>query len=95
MTLILTGDSRIKTQFHFIFLFLFTLMLSCSAEAQSWDFIKEKDGIKIYTRVEAGKSLKSYKGITDINVQAEKIFTLMEDINNTDWWDKKVTLAGC
>jgi len=59
--------------------------------AQSWDFIKEKDGIKIYTRVEAGKSLKSYRGVTDINAPAEKIFTLMEDINNTDWWDKKLT----
>lgn len=91
MPLILTGDSRIKTQFHIIFLFLYPLMISCSAEAQSWDFIKEKDGIKIYTRVETGRSLKSYKGITDINVQAEKIFTLMEDINNIDWWDKKLT----
>jgi hypothetical protein len=59
--------------------------------AQSWNFIKEKDGIKIYTRTEAGKSLKSYKGVTDIDVPAEKIFVKMEDINNTDWWDKKLT----
>jgi len=72
-------------------MFFFTLMVSCSMAAQSWDFIKEKDGIKIYTRVEAGKSLKSYRGVTDINAPAEKIFTLMEDINNTDWWDKKLT----
>jgi hypothetical protein len=91
MVLILTGDSGIKTQFHFILMFFFTLIISCSTEAQSWDFIKEKDGIKIYTRMEAGKSLKSYKGITDINVPGEKIFSLMEDINNTDWWDKKLT----
>ena len=49
-------------------------MLSCSMAAQSWDFIKEKDGIKIYTRVEAGKSLKSYRGITDINVTGRKDF---------------------
>jgi len=77
--------------FHFILMFFFTLMVSCSMAAQSWDFIKEKDGIKIYTRVEAGKSLKSYRGVTDINAPAEKIFTLMEDINNTDWWDKKLT----
>jgi len=72
-------------------MFFFTIMLSCSIAAQSWDFIKEKDGIKIYTRVEAGKSLKSYKGITDINSPAEKIFALMEDMNNTYWWDKKLT----
>jgi hypothetical protein len=91
MILILTGDSRKKTQFYLIFLFFFTLMLSDSIEAQSWDFIKEKDGIKIYTRVETGKTLKSYKAITDINARAEKIFALMEDINNIDWWDKKLT----
>jgi len=56
--------------------------------AQSWDFIKEKDGIKIYTRIEAGKSLKSYKGVADINSPAKKVFALIEDVNNTDWWDK-------
>jgi hypothetical protein len=78
-------------QFQFILVFFFTLILSCSIAAQSWEFIKEKDGIKIYTRLEDGKSLKSYKGVTDINAPAEKIFALMEDITNTDWWDKKLT----
>jgi hypothetical protein len=78
-------------QFHFVLMFFSTLMLSGSMTAQSWDFIKEKDDIKIYTCVEAGKSLKSYRGVTDINAPAEKIFDLMEDINNTDWWDKKLT----
>lgn len=60
-------------------------------EAQSWNFIKEKDGIKIYTHQEAGKVLKSFKGVTDIKAPAEKIFALMEDIKNTDWWDKNLT----
>jgi uncharacterized membrane protein len=78
-------------QFHFILMFFFTLTLSCSMAAQSWDFIKEKDSIKIYTHVEAGKSLKSYKGVANINAPAEKIFAVMEDINNTDWWDKNLT----
>jgi len=78
-------------QFIFILMFFFTLMLSCSMAAQSWDFIKEKDGIKIYTCKEAGKSLKFYKGVTDINAPAEKIFALMEDVNNTDWWDENLT----
>jgi len=70
-------------------MFFFTLIFSCSVAAQDWNFIKEKNGIKIYTRVEAGKSLRSYKGVTDINAPAKKIFALMEDINNTDWWDKE------
>ena len=68
-----------------------TLMFSGSMAAQSWDFVKEKDGIKIYTHSEAGKSLKSYRGVSNIKAPAEKIFNLMEDINNTDWWDKNLT----
>jgi hypothetical protein len=81
----------IRNQFHFILVFFFTLMLSGSIAAQSWNFIKEKDGIKIYTRVENGKSLKSYRGVTDINAPAEKIYSRIEDINNKDWWDKNLT----
>jgi hypothetical protein len=72
-------------------MFFFALVLSCSMAAQSWDFIKERNAIKIYTRKEAGKSLKFYRGVTDINAPAENIFALMEDINNTDWWDKNLT----
>ncbi|MGA1978507.1 MAG: hypothetical protein ABSG89_11740 [Bacteroidales bacterium] len=78
-------------KFNFIIMFFFALMLSCSMAAQSWDFVKERDSIKIYTRKEAGKSLKSFRGITDINAPVENIFAILEDVNNTDWWDKSIT----
>jgi hypothetical protein len=70
--------------------FCITVMLPGSTVAQSWDFVKEKDGIKLYTRKDPGKPLKSYKGITDIHAPAEKVFALIEDVNNTDWWDKNL-----
>lgn len=78
-------------QVYVISIFFFSLIFSFPVSAQPWNFIKEKDGIKIFTRVEAGKSLRSYKGVTDINSPADEIFTLMEDINNTEWWDKNLT----
>lgn len=78
---------------YIVSIFFFSLVSSFSVSAQPWDFIKEKDGIKIFTRVEDGKSLKSYKGVTDINSPAKKIFTRMEDISNTDWWDKNLTIV--
>jgi len=81
----------LETRVCSILIFFITLVFSCSMLAQSWNFIKEKDGIKIYTRKEAGKSLKSYKGVTDIDSPAEKVFALIEDVNNTDWWDKNFT----
>ena len=73
-----------------IVLFLFPL-LCLQVSAQSWEFIKEKDGIKIYTRKEPLKTLKSYKGTADIKAPSEKVFALIEDVNNTDWWDKNLT----
>jgi hypothetical protein len=77
-------------RYRFFSMIFCSLMLSCTAAGQSWNFIKEKDGIKIYTRVETGRTLKSYKAFTDINAPEEKIFIVMEDINNTDWWDKNL-----
>ncbi|MFH0761341.1 MAG: START domain-containing protein [Bacteroidota bacterium] len=80
-----------KLRFHFIHLFVLTWVLSGSLAAQSWNFIREQDGIKIYTRQEAGKSLRAFKGTAIINAPAEKVFTLIEDVNHTAWWDKNLT----
>jgi hypothetical protein len=75
-----------------ILLFTFLIFLPLNhIIAQNWDFEKEKDNIKIYTRTENGKSLKSFKGVTDINAPIDKVFSLMEDVNNTSWWDKNIS----
>jgi hypothetical protein len=74
-----------------ISVFFFSVFLPSQITAQSWNFVKEKDGIKIYTCEDASKSLKSFRGVTDINETAENIFALLEDVNNTDWWDKGIT----
>ncbi len=65
-------------------------MLPGFLHAQPWNFIKEKDGIKIYTRKEPGSSLKSFKGVTDIRASAEKVFNLIGNVKNLDWWDKNL-----
>jgi len=77
-------------RYRFFSMIFCCLMLSCTVTGQSWYFIKEKDSIKIYTRVETGRTLKSYKAFTDINAPEDKIFAVMEDINITDWWDKNL-----
>ena len=77
-------------QFSLIILILFILALPCSMVAQSWDFVKEKDGIKIYTRKEGGSSLKSFKGVTDLHTQFEKVCELIGNVKNVDWWDKNL-----
>ncbi len=58
--------------------------------AQAWDFIKEKDGIKIYTRKEKGSDLKSFRGVVDLHAPVEKINDLLGNVKNVDWWDKNL-----
>lgn len=64
--------------------------LSGTLPAQSWEFVKEEEGIKIFTRQEPGKSLKEFKGTADIQAPAEKVFTVVEDVNHTGWWDENL-----
>ncbi|MCK9203378.1 MAG: START domain-containing protein [Bacteroidales bacterium] len=58
--------------------------------SQAWDFVKEKDGIKIYTRKEGNASLKQFKGVADIYAPMEKVCELVGNVKNTDWWDKNL-----
>jgi len=57
---------------------------------QTWNFIKEKDGIRIYTRKEGGNSLKSFMGVADIHAPVEKVYNLIGNVKNVDWWDKNL-----
>jgi len=57
---------------------------------QPWNFIKEKDGIKIYTRKEANSSLKQFKGEVDLHAPLEKVYDLLGNVKNVDWWDKNL-----
>ena len=80
---------RIRLVSVLIVLLSFTAILS--VEAQQWKFVKEKDNIRIYTCKENGKTFNSFKAVTKIKAPAEKIFALLEDVNNTDWWDKSLS----
>ncbi len=67
--------------------------LAGSLAAQSWEYAKEQDGIKIYTRKEAGKPLKEFRGIATIKAPVERVFSVIEDGNHNDWWDENLILV--
>jgi hypothetical protein len=69
-------------------IFVLNILLAYSAVAQSWNFVKEQDGIRIYTRKELSSSLKSYKGEAKIHAAMGKVCALLGTANNFDWWDK-------
>ena len=66
------------------------LILSGNISAQTWEFAKERDGIKIYTRKEAGSNLKSFKGTMDVHSTMEKVTSLVGNVYNHDWWDENL-----
>lgn len=77
--------------FLIFYIFIVNIFLLNHAKAQNWTFIKEVDGIKIFTQNEFGSSLKSYRGETDINASMEKVCALLGTAKNLDWWSEDVT----
>lgn len=80
-----------RTKIWFFVVFFPILVYSFPLAAQTWSLARERDGIRVYTRQEAGKSLKAYKGIADIQAPADKIFSMLEDVYHTEWWDSNVS----
>lgn len=69
---------------------LFIFFITGHLVAQTWEFIKERDGIKIYTRKEKESSLKSFKGVMEIYSTMEMIGTVVGNVKNFDWWDDDI-----
>lgn len=69
---------------------LFSILFTASVTGQTWEFIKERDGIKIYTRKEQGSPLKSFKGVMEIYSTMEMIGTVVGNVKNFDWWDDDI-----
>lgn len=57
---------------------------------QSWKFVKEKDGIRVYTRQELNSSYKAFRGVADIHSTMDKVFAIVGNVKSTDQWDPSV-----
>ena len=77
-------------RYLFTGLLFITQLIDSELNAQSWNLVREQDGIQIFTRREEGRSLKSYRGVADIQAPAEKIFALLENVNDNKWWADKL-----
>ena len=70
---------------------VFAIVFLCSGlYAQTWNFIKEKDGIRIYTRTAENSSFKCFKGETVFHTTMDKLSMYIGNVQNVDWWDKNV-----
>jgi hypothetical protein len=78
-----------KTRITFIPL-LVLLMTTTDLYTQSWIFVKEQEGIKLFTRKDDGSSLKSFKGVMDVTSTMDKVCNLLGNVKNHDWWDENL-----
>jgi hypothetical protein len=58
--------------------------------AQSWTFVKEKDGISLYTSHRENNSFKSFHGEVEFMGDFEKVCSMIGDPSNLDWWPDDV-----
>lgn len=56
-----------------------------------WDFVKEKEGIRIYTRSEETSSVKSFKGEADFFTGMDAISRIIGRVDKFDWWDDNIS----
>ncbi len=76
-----------KYNFRIVLICAFTcLLFVCGTYAQPWNFSKEVNGIKIYTRKEVNTSLKAYKGEVILHAPMEKACSMVGNAKNFDWW---------
>jgi len=68
----------------------FSVFMAGELFSQSWKFVKEKEGIKVYTSETRNNSLKSFKGVADLTTSLDKVYTLLGNVRSTDRWDKSI-----
>ena len=73
-------------------LFLLVVFLACAGHpaAQSWNFVKEKNGIRMFTLLQEGSAFKCFRGETDFHSTMEQLDQYIGVANNFDQWDENI-----
>lgn len=64
----------------------FLSFYSTELSAQSWKLVKDKDGVKVYTRSLAGWSIKEFKGTVRIAGRLDEFERLLRDVSKHPEW---------
>ncbi len=67
----------------FLLVFLFSLI---PYQPANWEFEMNKNGVKIYTKLNDESNIKSFKGITRVNASASDVVALIMDYSRYDEW---------
>ena len=74
---------------------LFALILSVPALSQDteWELKKDEDGIKVYTRLAEGSSIKEFKAMATLPIAATQLFAVLKDVEHYPTWIEDVQYA--
>lgn len=61
-------------------------LISAGEKTTEWDLVKDKDGIKVYTREVAGSPLKEYRGVVQVRTSLESLIALYYDPEACSEW---------
>jgi len=75
----------------YISFLIFNLFFTGFLFAQEWNYIKEKDGIQIYTRNSENNPVKSFRGEMDLKATMEQISRVIGRIESFDWWEEDIS----
>ena len=70
--------------------FLMLVMLPGFLAGQEWELQKNKEGISLFTRKLPDSSLKSYKGVMEIDADAIEVYRLVTNYDNYPGWDADI-----
>ncbi|MBP6977148.1 MAG: hypothetical protein PHD61_11235 [Bacteroidales bacterium] len=71
-------------RFHILVLPL--ILVGLMARADGWELVKDKDGIKIYTRSTENSKFKTYRGEAITNIGMNEMYRILIDLDNYDQW---------
>jgi hypothetical protein len=79
-----------KSLLIFFAVFFHLFLITGNLIAQEWEFIKERDSIKIYTRSEENNPVKSYRAEADVRTNMASISSVIGSIESFEWWEENL-----
>jgi hypothetical protein len=73
-----------------LLIFIGIVFMAFELTGQDWKYIKERKGIKLYTRKGKNSSFKPFKGETDIFSNMEELTRIILDVENSSDWDESI-----
>jgi hypothetical protein len=79
-----------KLMFHLL-LFIVVTVCGRPLTAQNWNFVKEKNGIKMFTANQGESSFKCFRGETVFHARLEQLDQYIGVASNFDQWDENIS----